>query len=87
MRTYLEITFRAGRPLAAYLYLPRRVGDLSASTREVGPGIRADLTADGRVMGLELLAPGAVTASSVNAALQTLGLPPLAPGELAPLAA
>jgi hypothetical protein len=27
---YLEITFRKGKPLAAYLYLPRRVGVKSA---------------------------------------------------------
>ena len=29
---YVEITFRKGKPLAAYVYLPRRVGVKSART-------------------------------------------------------
>lgn len=28
--TYLEVTFRGGQPLAAYLFLPRQEGDRSA---------------------------------------------------------
>ena len=38
---YLEITFRKGKMLAAYLYLPRVIGAKSARTEEVGPGLLA----------------------------------------------
>jgi uncharacterized protein YuzE len=87
MRTFLEITFRNGKPLAAYLYLPRKNGDLSATTKEIADSIRADITADGRVIGLELLSPSAVTLNAINTALASIGLPAIAASELAPLAA
>lgn len=35
---YLEVTFRKGKPLAAYLYLPRATGVKSARTEEAAPG-------------------------------------------------
>lgn len=87
MRTYLEVTFRQGKPLAAYLFLPRLAGDRSHSTREITAGIRADFAADGRPIGLEFLNPSAISTTSVNSALASLGLPTLNHGELAPLAA
>ncbi|MCK6475891.1 MAG: DUF2283 domain-containing protein [Phycisphaerales bacterium] len=73
---YLEITFRGGKPFAAYLYLPRKDGDQAQGTRELAPGIIADFAADGRPIGLEFLSPASVTAQAVNAALRQLGLPP-----------
>ena len=41
-RRYLEVTFRGGKPLAAYLYLPRKRGSRVASTRDAGHGLRVD---------------------------------------------
>ena len=32
---YLEVTFRHGRPIAAYYYLPREANQKSARTRRV----------------------------------------------------
>lgn len=84
---YLEVTFRKGRPLAAYLYLPRASGMRSARTQEVAPGILADFAPGGDVIGLEFTAPASVTVDHVNAVLGQLGMPPLAPEELAPLQA
>lgn len=84
---YLEVTFRKGRPLAAYLYLPRASGVHSAHTQDVAPGILADFAADGNVIGLEFTAPASVTVDHVNAVLGQLGVPPLASEELAPLQA
>jgi hypothetical protein len=55
--TYLEITFRSGEPLAAYLYLPREEGDRSARVKKHGPGLVVDLTEDGRPIGVEIAIP------------------------------
>jgi len=84
---YLEVTFRRGKPLAAYLYLPRPPRARSVRTQEAGPGLRIDYDASGRPLGLEITAPGQVTLEAVNGALGGLGLPPLGPEELAPLKA
>ena len=84
---YLEVTFRKGKALAAYLYLPRETGARSARTQNVAPGILVDFGPDGRPIGLELTAPAQVTADQINAVLAGLGLDPIAPEELEPLAA
>lgn len=83
---YLEVTFRKGRVLAAYLYLPRDSGAKSARTIEAAPGILADYNAEGRLLGLEITAPRRVTLEEVNRVLERFGQPTLDPEELAPLA-
>ena len=84
---YLEVTFRNGKPVAAYLYLPRRPGDRSTRTERPEPGLVVDFTADGRPMGIEITAPTRVSLEGVNRVLARLGQDPIAHGELAPLAA
>jgi len=39
---YLEVTFRHGRPIAAYYYLPRGTDQKSVRTRRVEPGLIID---------------------------------------------
>ncbi|HEY7676635.1 MAG TPA: DUF2283 domain-containing protein [Candidatus Methylomirabilis sp.] len=84
---YLEITFRKGKPFAAYLYLPRRVGVKSVRTDEMAPGILVDYGAGREPIGLEITAPGQVTVEDINAVLARLGLSAMRPEELAPLKA
>jgi len=84
---YLEITFRKGKMLAAYLYLPRVIGAKSARTEEVGPGLLADYDGADEPIGLEITAPHQVTEAQINSALAAMDLPPVEPGELAPLVA
>ena len=84
---YLEVTYRNGRPLAAYLYLPRRPGDRSARTERPEPGLVVDFTADGRPMGIEITAPSRVSLDGINRVLARLGMDPIQRAELAPLAA
>jgi hypothetical protein len=36
---YLEVTFRKGKPFAAYFYLPRNPGEKSGGTEKAGIGI------------------------------------------------
>ncbi|MDA1091993.1 MAG: DUF2283 domain-containing protein [Acidobacteria bacterium] len=70
---YLEVTFRHGRPIAAYYYLPRETGQKSAKTRRVEPGLIIDFTADGQAIGIEITAPGKVSVTALNTVLQELG--------------
>jgi hypothetical protein len=85
--SYLEITFRHGRPFAAYLYLPREGNEKSARTEKAAPGLLIDFAADDRPIGLEITAPGKVSAAMINRVLGTLGLSPLSDADLAPLRA
>jgi uncharacterized protein YuzE len=55
---YLEVTFRHDRPLAAYLYLPRRSDQQVQATRQAGEGLVVDLDRDGVPIGIEITAPG-----------------------------
>ncbi len=84
---YLEVTYRQGRPLAAYLYLPRRSGDHSARVEQRAPGYFVDLTEDGRPIGIEMPSPSLVTLDGLNSVLNELHLEPAAPNEVAPLVA
>lgn len=84
---YLEVTYRHGKPLAAYLYLPRGARDRSSRTEQVAPGLIVDFRRDGRPIGIEITAPGRVTLGTVNRVLRGLGLPPAKKADLAPLLA
>ena len=84
---YLEVTFRKGKPLAAYLYLPRGVGERSVRTEARGQGTRVDYAADGRAIGIEITAPSQLMLEDINRILLDLGLPSAGPEELAPLKA
>ncbi len=84
---YLEVTFRHGRPLAAYLYLPRRAGDKSHRTAKAEPGLVIDFNRSGRPIGIEITAPGKVSAAALNRILRGLGLPRVTRADLAPLRA
>ena len=82
---YLEITYRRGKPIAAYFYLPRRPGDVSARTVTGEAGLVTDYTADGRPIGIEITSPSVLTLPSLNAALAAAQQPPAAPDDIAPL--
>ncbi len=86
-QTYLEVTYRHGRPLAAYLYLPREKGDKSVRTEKVGAGMVIDFSQDGKAIGVEMTAPSMVTASNLNRVLTELGIPPITGEDLTPLKA
>ena len=85
--SYLEVTYRYGRPIAAYLYLPRTSRDRSGRSAKLGGGLVLDFTRRGKPIGIEITAPSKVTVTAVNRALKELGFPPLKPADLAPLRA
>lgn len=58
---YLEVTFRHGRPIAAYLYLPREIGEKSYRTSKAEPGMVVDFGQSGNPIGIEITAPTKIT--------------------------
>ncbi len=84
---YLEVTYRDGRPLAAYLSLPRRDGDRSARV-EARSGLHdylVDWTTDDRPIGIEMPTPSRVTLAGLNAVLASLDLDESSAAEVAPI--
>ena len=84
---YLEVTFRHGQPLAAYLYLPRKPGEKSHKTSKANPGLIIDFNERGKPIGIEITAPSTVTAEDINRVLESLGLSRISSEELSPLRA
>jgi uncharacterized protein YuzE len=62
---YLEVTYRQGRPLAAYLYLSK-VGQKSYRTQEAESGLLVDYSRRGKPIGIEITAPEKVTGAKLN---------------------
>ena len=85
--SYLEVTFRHGRPLAAYLYLPRLPKDRSYRTERAAPGLVIDYNRTGKPIGVEITAPSKLSAPMLNRVLRRLGVPPVTHADLAPLRA
>jgi uncharacterized protein DUF2283 len=86
-RPYLEITFRKGRPLAAYLYLPRPTGARAARSSEARPGVLVDYDATGTPIGVEITDPARFDAHLVNEVLNEVGAPSVDLADLEPLKA
>ncbi len=84
---FLEVTYRAGKPLAAYLYLPRQTGDKSSRTCKFEPGLLIDYRADGQAIGIEITTPTRVTLDAINRALAAANQEPITAEELVPLVA
>jgi uncharacterized protein YuzE len=82
---YLEVTYRRGRAMAAYLYLPRATKDKSHRTSLVNPGMIIDYTEDGKPIGIEITAPSKVSVNDLNRVLTSLGASVLTSDDVAPL--
>ena len=72
----LSITYRHGRPLAAYSFAARGRAR-SHRTRELEPGLLVDFTRGGRPIGVEILDPKGTSLAALNRIMRTLGLRPL----------
>lgn len=82
---YLEITYRKGKIVAAYLYLPRQPREKVKKTTKAADGIVVDFGKGGRPIGIEITAPQHVSRQAINQVITRLNLPPFADEELAPL--
>ncbi len=84
---YLEVTFRKGKPFAAYFHLPRKQGEKSVGTKKAGAGILIDYGKSGRPIGIEILDPDKINLRAINQILSELNLNPAKAKDLAPLMA
>lgn len=82
---YLEITYRKGKPLAAYLYLSSAAGVKSLRTEPRATGLLVDFGPEDQPIGLEITAPEQMTAAQINEVLLSLDLSPMAEEDLSPL--
>src|SRR5262245_43484800 len=82
---FLEVTYRKGKPLAAYFYLPRNSEDTSVKSVKQDGGLLIDYSSDGRAIGIEITAPSKVTLEQVNQALLAAKQEPVQADEIAPL--
>jgi microcompartment protein CcmK/EutM len=82
----IQITFRKGRPLAAYLRI-RGTTVKVARTKKVTSSLLVDFDDSGNPVGLEILAFDSATVGRINRVLVSLGQPALPKGDLAPLRA
>jgi hypothetical protein len=84
----LQISYRAGRPYAAYLYFAPRNGGKSVRMEPLDDGLLVvDYSVEGFAYGVEILAPWAVSRERLNELLSQLGQPPLSEEEYRPLQA
>ena len=83
---YLEVTYRQGKPLAAYLYLARQSGDTAARTVRHASWL-VDYAADGRAIGIEFPSVGTIDLAELNRLLAAAHQPPLSPADVVPLVA
>lgn len=84
----LQVTYRKGRPFAAYLHLSHPTGEKSARTVASDDGLMiVDYDVAGRPVGIEITAPQAVPLERLNQLLADLGEAPLAEGDYKPMRA
>lgn len=86
-RLSLQMTYRNGQPVAAYIGLGRALGERCVRSEEVGPEIVVDFGADGRPLGIEVIDPLRTTTDELYGVFDALGLSRPGPGALAPLTA
>lgn len=84
---YLEVTYRKGRPVAAYLYLPRQDSDRSVRSERSEGGLLVDYSVDGRAIGIEITSPSRLDLSVLNELLARLGQLPVRREDMAPVLA
>ena len=85
--TYLEMTYRRGKPMAGYIYLPGRDGDRVIRSAEAEAGLVIDYAEDGRAIGIEIVSPSLVSLEAINKLMAKLHLQNMSKEELAPLLA
>lgn len=83
----LQVTYRKGRPFAAYIYLDDPPGQKIVRSEEVAPEIVVDFDGDAQPIGVEIVSPDATSIDEILSVFDTLGLSRPDFSELAPLVA
>lgn len=80
----VQITYRRGKPLAAYIYLAGRKGQKSVRTEEFRPNLLVDYSQEGSPLGIEVLSLK-LSSDDLYAVFDHLGLNRPDPTELQPI--
>lgn len=83
----LQITYRKGKPFAAYLYLPHQPGKKSVRCEELRPGLIVDFSEDGEPLGIEVISPSVTSIDELREVFEGLGLEQPDASDLQPLLA
>jgi uncharacterized protein YuzE len=83
----VQVTYRKGKPFAAYIYLKRQPGQKAARTEQVSSEVLIDYAADGSALGIEIVSPGHVSLDEINQAFDRIGIDRPEPRDLEPLRA
>ena len=83
----LQITYRKGKPFAAYLYLPHGPGKKSVRCEELRPGLIVDFGEDGEPLGIEVISPSVTSIDELRQVFAGLGLEQPDASDLQPLLA
>ena len=75
----LQITYRKGKPFAAYIYLSRWNGQKSVRTEAISEDLLIDYAQDETPLGIEIVSPRMVSIDEIQAVFDRLRLdrPPL----------
>ncbi len=84
---YLEITFRKGEPLAAYLYLSREIGVAVSKTKRFSSNLIVDYGMNDKPIGIEIITPKHITVAEINDVLCQIEVAPISDREFSPLRA
>lgn len=87
MSRYLEVTYREGKPLAAYFHLPHQGSGRSVRCEEHETGLVVDFNEEGKPLGVEIIAPSHFSLENLNRILSLIQEEPAKPQDVAPLAA
>jgi len=85
-KPYLEVTYRGGKPFAAYLYLSPPT-DKPAARSERRGSLVVDFSRDGKPLGIEFTDVGLVELAAVNQVLAESQTQQLGADDLIPLLA
>ena len=83
----LQITYRKGKPYAAYIYLSHRRGRNSVRTEAITEDLLIDYAQDGTPLGIEIVSPEIVSIDEIQSVFDRLGLSRPEPVELEPIKA
>ena len=83
----LQITYRKGKPFAAYIYLSRQNGEKSVRTEAISENLLIDYSENKMPLGIEIVSPGMVSIEEIQAVFDRLGLGRPSQIELEPLKA
>lgn len=70
----LQITYRKGKPFAAYIYLAPKPKHESTRTKRIRPGVVVDFGPENQPRGIEVVSPSLISLQDLRDVCEELGL-------------